>query len=95
MNFFNYSEGMEADLKSLEEKISKLISLCSNLREENSQLLGDLSQARQAADALKSKMLLASNKLEGLLETMPNSPAENGANANASADIESFGLESQ
>jgi cell division protein ZapB len=91
MNFFNYSERMEADLKSLEEKISKLISLCSNLREENSQLLGDLSQARQAADTLKSKMLLASNKLEGLLETMPNNLADNGA----SADVESFGLESQ
>jgi cell division protein ZapB len=91
MNFFNYSERMEADLKSLEEKISKLISLCSNLREENSQLLGDLSQARQAADALKSKMLLASNKLESLLETMPNNLADNSA----SADVESFGMESQ
>ncbi len=84
MNFFNYSERMEADLKSLEEKMSKLISLCSNLREANSQLLSDLSQAQQAADTLKSKMLLASNKLEGLLETLPASVA----------DAESFGLES-
>ena len=85
MNFFNYSEGMEADLKSLEEKMNKLISLCSNLREENSQLLSDLSQAQQAAATLKSKMLLASNQLEGLLETMPTSIS----------DVESFGLESQ
>ena len=46
---------MEADLKSLEEKITKLISLCANLREENSQLLSDLSQAQQAADSLKVK----------------------------------------
>ena len=84
MNFFNYSGGMEADLKSLEEKIGKLISLCANLREENGQLRSDLSQAQQAADALKSKMLLASNKLEGLLETMPASIS----------DVESFGLES-
>ena len=84
MNFFNYSGGMEADLKSLEEKIGKLISLCANLREENGQLRSDLSQAQQAADALKSKMLLASNKLEGLLETMPTSIS----------DVESFGLES-
>ena len=84
MNFFNYSGGMEADLKSLEEKMSKLISLCADLREENGQLRGDLSQAQQAADALKSKMLLASNKLEGLLETMPASIS----------DVESFGLES-
>ena len=84
MKFLNYSGGMEADLKSLEEKMSRLISLCSSLREENAQLLGDLSQARQAAEALKSKMLLASNKLEGLLETMPSNVS----------DAESLGMES-
>jgi cell division protein ZapB len=64
---------MEADLKSLEEKITKLISLCSNLREENIQLRGDLSQAQQVTDTLKTNMLQASNKLEGLLESMPQS----------------------
>ena len=57
---------MEADLKSLEEKITKLISLCSNLREENVRLRSDLTQT-------KDNMLLASNKLEGLLESMPQS----------------------
>ena len=72
MNFFNYSERMEADLKSLEEKISRLVTLCANLREENGQLRGDLSQAQLAADGLKSKMLLASNKLEDLLTAIPN-----------------------
>ena len=73
MIFFNYSERMEADLKSLEEKIGKLITLCANLREENGQLRGDLSQMQIAADQLKSKMLLASNKLEDLLTAIPNS----------------------
>jgi len=63
---------MEADIKSLEAKINKLISLCSSLREENAQLLGDLEQAQQDADALKTNMQQASNKLELLLETMPN-----------------------
>ena len=86
MNFFNYSERMEADLKSLEEKISRLVTLCANLREENGQLRGDLSQAQMAADGLKSKMLLASNKLEDLLTAMPNSLE--GVN------VESLGLES-
>jgi len=62
---------MEADIKSLEAKINKLISLCSSLREENAQLLGDLEQAQQDADALKTNMQQASNKLELLLETMP------------------------
>ena len=74
MNFFNYSGDMEADLKSLEEKITKLISLCSNLREENIRLRSDLTQT-------KDNMLLASNKLEGLLESMPHS--------SESADMES------
>ena len=71
MNFFYYSGCMEADIKSLEPKITKLISLCSSLREENALLVDDLAQALQAADALKGKMQQASDRLEGLLETMP------------------------
>ena len=55
---------MELDLKKLEEKITKLISLCSNLREENTRLHSDLTQT-------KDNMLQASNKLEALLESLP------------------------
>ena len=66
---------MEPDLKSLEEKIGKLISLCSNLREENVRLRSDLTQT-------KDNMLQASNKLEGLLESLPEGE-------------ESMGLESE
>jgi cell division protein ZapB len=73
MNFLIYSGAMDNDLKSLEEKISKLINLCSDLREENGQLRGDLSQAQQVAATLKNNMLLASNKLEVLLDNVPNS----------------------
>lgn len=62
---------MEADIKSLEAKVTKLITLCNSLREENALLLGDLTQAQQTADALKSNMQQASNKLEVLLESMP------------------------
>jgi cell division protein ZapB len=72
MKFLIYSGVMEADLKSLEEKISKLVSLCGNLREENGQLRDDLSVAQQKAEALKNNMLLASNKLEVLLNNVPN-----------------------
>ena len=61
----------KAEIKSLEAKIGKLITLCANLREENAQLLGDLEQAQQDADALKSNMQQASDKLEVLLETIP------------------------
>lgn len=62
---------MDADLKRLEDKIGKLISLCVTLREENVQLRDDLTQAQQNSNALKSNMLLASEKLEILLETIP------------------------
>ena len=56
---------MEADLKTLEEKITKLVSLCANLREENVRLRSDLNQT-------KGNMLQASNKLEVLLQSIPN-----------------------
>jgi cell division protein ZapB len=55
---------MGPDLKSLEEKITKLISLCTNLREENIRLRSDLTQT-------KDNMMQASNKLEVLLESLP------------------------
>ena len=62
---------MDADLKRLEEKINKLVTLCVSLREENTQLRGDLTQVQQNSNTLKNNMLLASQKLEVLLETMP------------------------
>jgi cell division protein ZapB len=64
MIFLNYSESMDADIKNLEEKISKLIALCSSLRDENTQL-------REKSATLKSNMETASNKLEGLLDKLP------------------------
>jgi cell division protein ZapB len=74
IDFFNYSGIMEADLKSLQEKLTKLITLCSTLREENIRLRSDLSQS-------KDYMLQASNRLETLLESLPD-------------DAESMGLKS-
>ena len=71
MNFLIYSEAMEADLLTLEDKISKLIALCGNLRTENAQLRDDLLLSQQQTGTLKNNMLLASNKLEVLLESVP------------------------
>lgn len=70
---------MNADLKKLEDKIGKLISLCAILREENLQLRDDLSHAQQNSNTLKSNMLLASEKLEILLENIPSDTASLGA----------------
>ena len=69
--FFNYSGRMEIDLKSLEEKVSKLISVCASLRDENLQLKSELTKVTQDSAKLKSNMLQASEQLESLLDTLP------------------------
>ena len=63
---------METDIKSLEEKISKLIMLCGNLHGENVQLRNDLAQAKMDAAKLKNNMQIASDKLELLLNVLPS-----------------------
>lgn len=62
---------MEVDLKSLEDKVSKLISVCASLRDENQLLKSELSKATQDTARLKNNMLQASNQLESLLGTLP------------------------
>ena len=62
---------MDADLKSLEEKLSGLILLCSNLRNENSQLRLDLSMTQNDTALLKASMAEASERIEALMESLP------------------------
>lgn len=69
--FFNYSGRMDADLKALEQKLSGLISLCSDLRSENQRLRLDLNATQSDAVALKAKMELASKRIEALMESLP------------------------
>lgn len=69
--FFNYSGRMDADLKALEQKLSGLISLCSDLRSENERLRLDLNATQSDAVALKAKMELASKRIEALMESLP------------------------
>jgi cell division protein ZapB len=72
MIFFNYSGHMEIDLKSLEDRLSKLIGMCASLRDENQQLKSELTKATQDSARLKSNMLQASDQLESLLGTLPS-----------------------
>ncbi len=71
INFFNYSGRMDADLKALEEKLSGLISLCSDLRSENAQLRLDLNATQNDAALLKANMAQASERIEALMERLP------------------------
>lgn len=69
--FFNYSGHMDADLKTLEKKLTGLIALCTDLRNENAQLRQDLHASKQDASALKANMVEASERIEALMETLP------------------------
>lgn len=71
INFFNYSGHMDADLKALEQKLSGLISLCSDLRSENAQLRHDLNATQNDAALLKANMAQASERIEALIEHLP------------------------
>ena len=62
---------MDADLKTLELKLSGLISLCSDLRSENTQLRLDLSATQNDVGLLKANMAIASERVEALLESLP------------------------
>lgn len=62
---------MDADLKSLEDKVFRLIGLCDSLRQENSQLRNEIARVNQDSTKLKHNMLEASNQLETLLESLP------------------------
>lgn len=69
--FPNYSGGMEADLKALEDKLAQLIALCQLLRSENLELRQELVQAHDESRQLKDNMALASTRLEALIERLP------------------------
>jgi cell division protein ZapB len=62
---------MDADIKALEEKLSQLISLCSDLRDENAQLRTDLSVTQTDSALLQGNMTEASERIEALMESLP------------------------
>lgn len=71
IDFLNYSGRMDADLKALEEKLSHLISVCNDLRQENAQLRLDLNATQADAALLKTRMAQASARVEALMGSLP------------------------
>jgi cell division protein ZapB len=69
--FLNDNGPMDADLKSLEERVAKLIALCTDLREDNVQLRQEVSKLHQESQSLKLNMTQASVQLEKLLTALP------------------------
>lgn len=66
---------MEADLKALEDKVSQLLGLCQQMRTENLGLRQELAQAQDEIRQLKENMALAGERLEALIEGLPEGMA--------------------
>jgi cell division protein ZapB len=66
---------MDADLKSLEHKLSQFVELCQRLRADNQQLRQELATAVSSNRQLTEKIGTATNRLESLLNQIPEEEA--------------------
>ena len=71
LDFPNYSATMNAELLALEERILQAIDLCQRLRVENSDLRQRVAQLQSENRQLAEKITSARERLEGLLEQIP------------------------
>ena len=62
---------MEAELKSLENKINEFAEFCQRLRADNQQLRQQLASALNHGKRLEEKISAATTRLESLLNHMP------------------------
>ena len=70
-DFRNYSVGMEAELKALEEKIGQLAAMCRRLHADNRQLHQRLAATLTENKQLSEKIGAAKSNLENLLAKIP------------------------
>lgn len=63
---------MEAELKSLEDKLAQIVKLCRQLREENHQLRQEVATALNTNRQLEDKIGGATARLEALLQQIPD-----------------------
>ncbi len=66
---------MEGDLKSLEQKLGQFVELCQRLRADNQQLRQQLASAMSNNKELNEKIGTATNRLENLLNQIPEEEA--------------------
>ncbi|HUX62825.1 hypothetical protein [Sulfuricella sp.] len=66
---------MEAELKDLEDKIAQLVQLCARLRMENAYLRQQLANAQNENKLMTEKMTGAKDRLEALLDQIPEDEA--------------------
>ena len=66
---------MEADFKALEHKLTQFVELCQQLRVDNQQLRQQLASAMSDNKQLTEKIGTATNRLENLLNQIPEEEA--------------------
>ena len=66
---------MDAEFKSLERKLHQFVEICQRLREDNQQLRQQLASAMSDNKQLTDKIGTATNRLENLLEQIPEEDA--------------------
>lgn len=62
---------MDAEFARLEEKVCRLATLCTNLREENRSLRQQMLQLEQANVQLKQKLSDAGGRVAAILAKIP------------------------
>jgi cell division protein ZapB len=66
---------MEADLKALEQKLTQFVELSHRLRTQNQELRQQLASAMSDNKQLSEKIGTATNRLENLLQQIPEEEA--------------------
>ena len=66
---------MDADLKALEQKLTQFVEVCQRLRADNQQLRQQLASAMSDNKQLNEKIGTATNRLESLLNQIPEEDA--------------------
>jgi len=66
---------MEAELKSLEQKLTQFVELCQRLRMDNQELRQQLASVLSENKQLAEKIGTASDRLESLLLQLPEDDA--------------------
>jgi predicted nucleic acid-binding Zn-ribbon protein len=71
INILYYIEIMEAELTSLENKITQFIEVNEHLREETLKLRQEIASISQRNKQLEERITLASSRLERIVEQLP------------------------
>jgi len=66
---------MDSELAALEQKLAKLLADYHHARAENESLKRELARAQERERALAARMTAAMNRLDSLLQQLPDSRA--------------------